>query len=389
MIRARLSRADLAARLMLAFVLVVLVGAATAWLVGAVVGPALFHAHMLRTTGTAESATVHAERAFGTAAALSLSLALAAALVASTVVSVVLARRIRRSLAPLADAARRVAAGERDVRVPPPGVGPEFDQVAASFTDMAVQLSEVETTRTRLLADLAHEMRTPVAVLGGYLEAIGEGVEAADEETLAVLRDQTARLARLTEDIALVTSVEDGRLRLDLRPVRLDQVVRGAVAAATPAFAEAGVALGSEVADGLALAADPDRVGQVLTNLLDNARRHTPRGGRVDVVARRDGDALVVEVVDTGEGIAAEHLPRVFDRFYRVDPARDRAHGGSGIGLAIARAIARAHGGTLSARSPGPGQGSTFTLRLPAASGPGPQTLGPGVPFSGGVGSPA
>lgn len=364
---AGLARADLAARLLLAFVLVVLVGAATAWLVGAVVGPGLFHAHMLRTTGTAESATEHAERAFGTAAALSLSLALAAALVASTVVSVFLARRIRRSLAPLADAARKVASGERDVRVAPPGVGPEFDQVAASFTEMAAQLSEVEQTRTRLLADLAHEMRTPVAVLGGYLEAIGEGVEQADEETLAVLRAQTGRLARLTEDIALVTSVEDGRLRLDRHAVRLDEVVRGAVAASSAAFADAGVALERDVSDGLPVSVDPDRIGQVLTNLLDNARRHTPRGGRVDVRARREGGDAVVEVADTGEGIAAEHLPRVFDRFYRVDPARDRAHGGSGIGLAIARAIARAHGGTLDAQSPGLGHGATFTLRLPLA----------------------
>lgn len=370
MTRGRLARADLAARLLLAFALVVLVGAATAWLVGAVVGPGLFHAHMLRTTGTAESATEHAERAFSTAAALSLSLALAAALVASTLVSVFLARRIRRSLAPLAVAARRVAAGERDVRVAPPGVGPEFDQLAESFTDMAVRLAEVERTRTRLLADLAHEMRTPVAVLGGYLEAIGEGVEQADEETLAVLRDQTARLARLTEDIALVTSVEDGRLRLDLREVGLDEVVHAAVSASTPAFTAAGVTLGSDVADGLRVTVDPDRVGQVLTNLLDNARRHTPGGGRVDVRARRDGDVAVVEVADTGEGIAAEHLPRVFDRFYRVDPARDRASGGSGIGLAIARAIANAHGGALSADSAGPGHGATFTLRLPLAPEP-------------------
>ncbi|MCV2395722.1 ATP-binding protein [Actinotalea sp. M2MS4P-6] len=369
----RLARVELSARLLVAFALVVLVGAGVAWAVGALVGPSLFHAHMQRATGTAESATEHAERAFGTAAALSLSIALAAALIASTVVSVVLARRIRRSLSPLADAARRVASGERDVQVAPPGIGPELDRLAETFSSMAAQLGEVEATRTRMLADLAHEMRTPVSVLGGYLEAISEGVEQADEETLAVLRDQTARLARLTEDIALVTSAEDGRLRLDLRDVSLDEVVRAAVGAAAAAFAEAEVSLESRAEAELTVSADPDRVGQVLTNLLDNARRHTPRGGRVEVALRRDGDSAAVVVSDTGEGIAREHLARVFDRFYRVDPARDRARGGSGIGLAIARAIARAHGGTLTADSAGPGRGSTFTLRLPIVpDGPGP-----------------
>lgn len=364
---ARVDRADLASRLLLAIVVVVLVGAATSWAVGAAVGPGLFHEHMLRAAETGQSPTEHAERAFATASVLALSFALVAALLASAVASVLLARRIRRSLAPLGEAARRVAAGERGVSVAPPGVGPEFDRLAEAFTAMAADLGRVEDTRTRMLADLAHEMRTPLSVLGGYLEAIGEGIEVADPPTVQMMREQVERLARLSEDVALVTSAEEGRLSLERRPVDLDEVVREAVAQAAVGFTDAGVRLDLTGVPGVVVLADRDRIGQVLTNLLDNARRATPAGGAVHLGVVVAPNLVQVEVQDTGEGIAAEHLPRVFDRFYRVDTARDRAHGGSGIGLAIALAIARSHGGTLTVASAGPGRGATATLSLPRA----------------------
>ena len=322
--------------------------------------------HMQRVTGTAESATEHAENAYATASALTLTLALLAALAASAAVSVFLARRIRRSLAPLGLAARRVARGEREVRVVGPGIGPEFDELAEAFTAMALDLSHTEETRTRMLADLAHEMRTPVSVLAGYLEAIADGVETADPATVGMLREQVARLARLSEDVALVTTAEEGRLTLQREPVDLDAVVRDAAAQAAASYADRGVALVVDSLPGAVVTADADRLGQVVTNLLDNARRHTPVGGEVRVAVSTTGGFAALSVIDTGEGIASEHLPRVFDRFYRVDDARDRAHGGSGIGLAIALAIARAHGGTLTAASDGPGTGARFTMRLPA-----------------------
>ena len=182
-----------------------------------------------------------------------------------------------------------------------------------------------------------------------------------------MLREQVDRLARLSEDVALVTSAEEGRLRLDRRTTDIARVARDAVTQAQARYADSDVTVVADAPDELTVNADPDRIGQVLTNLLDNAVRHTPAGGRVTVQASRDHDDARVTVTDTGEGIAAEHLPPVFDRFYRVDTARDRRHGGSGIGLSIARAIARAHGGSLEAASPGPGAGATFTLRLPMA----------------------
>ncbi len=365
-----MDRVDLAGRLLLAIVVVVLVGAGTAWTIGAAVGPRVFREHMLRAAETGQSPTEHAERAFATASVLALSVALVAALLASAVVSVLLARRIRRSLAPLGDAARRVAAGERGVRVAPPGVGPEFDRLAEAFTAMAADLGSAEDTRTRMLADLAHEMRTPLSVLLAYLEAIGEGVEVADGPTMQMMRGQVERLARLSEDVALVTSAEEGRLALDRRRVDLDDLVREAASQAAVRFDESGATLDVTSSPGVTVVADPDRIGQVLTNLLDNARRATPAGGAVSLRVYVAPDVVRVEVQDTGEGIAAEHLPRVFERFYRIDTARDRAHGGSGIGLAIAMAIARSHGGTLTAASPGPGLGATFALTLPLADGP-------------------
>ncbi|HZL81371.1 MAG TPA: HAMP domain-containing sensor histidine kinase [Demequina sp.] len=358
-------RTDLATRLVLAIAAVVGVGVATAWAVGASIGPSLFHEHLLRAVESGESPTDHAERAYATASAVSLSIALVTALIASAGVSVLVARRIRRSLAPFALAAQRVADGERNVQVIPPGIGPEFDRVADAFTAMATELSHVEDTRTRMLADLAHEMRTPLAVLAAYLEAIGDGVEHVDERTVQTMQDQVSRLTRLSADVALVTSAEEGRLSLARRPIDLDNVVRETAAQVSDRLGEHGITLDVTSVSGLLVNADADRIGQVLTNVLENARQHTLTGGAVYVEVTGEPGVARVTVRDTGEGIAAEHLPRVFDRFFRVDAARDRAHGGSGIGLSIARAIANAHGGTLIATSDGAGTGATFSLTLP------------------------
>jgi len=362
-------RTDLASRLLLAIAAVVGVGVATAWAVGASIGPSLFHEHLLRAVESGESPTDHAERAYATASAVSLTIALITALIASAGVSLLVARRIRRSLAPFALAADRVAGGERNVHVNPPGIGPEFDRVAEAFTAMATELSHVEDTRTRMLADLAHEMRTPLAVLAAYLEAIGDGVEQADEHTVQTMQDQVGRLTRLSADVALVTSAEEGRLSLDLRHMDLSIVVRATAAQVSDRLDERGVTLDVTSVSGLLVDADPDRIGQVLTNVLENARQHTPPGGAVHVSATAEPGVVRVTVRDTGEGIAAENLPRIFDRFFRVDAARNRAHGGSGIGLSIARAIANAHGGALDATSDGPGTGATFSLTLPRLPG--------------------
>ncbi|MEO8557133.1 MAG: ATP-binding protein [Actinomycetota bacterium] len=360
--------AGLAGRLLLAQSLVLVASSLTAWLIAANVGPSLFHEHLTRANVGATAAQIlHTERAYQSANAISLSLALLAALVAALGVSVYQTRRIGRSVATIAAAASDVAGGHYDIRVPGPGLGPEFDALAAAFNQMAGRLGSVERTRRRLLADLGHEMRTPVATLEAYLEALEDGVATLDAGTAQLLRSQTRRLARLSEDISTVSRAEEGQVRLDMHAAQPELVVAAAANAAAEAYEAKGVRLVSDVAAGLAeLSIDQERIGQVLGNLLDNALRHTPAGGTVTIsaaVSRTGGVAL--SVADTGDGIPAEHLPHVFERFYRVDTARDRTHGGSGIGLAIAKALVEAHGGELSVTSPGTGKGSTFLILLP------------------------
>jgi len=361
--------AGLAGRLLLAQTLVLVTGTLTAWLIAANVGPTLFHNHLTTANVGATSAQIaHTEMAYQSANAISLSLALLAALVAALAVSVYQTRRIGRSVATIAAAASDVAGGHYDIRVPGPGLGAEFDALASAFNQMAGRLGSVERTRRRLLADLGHEMRTPVATLEAYLEALEDGVATLDAGTTELLRAQTRRLARLSEDIGSVSRAEEGQVRLDRRAVQPESVVTAAVDSAAEAYQAKGVRLVTDIAPGLPeLSLDPERMGQVLGNLLDNALRHTPPGGTVTISATSSpatGGAKL-SVADTGDGIPAEHLAHVFERFYRADAARDRAHGGSGIGLAIAKALAEAHGGQLTVTSPGTGQGSTFQILLP------------------------
>lgn len=360
--------AGLAGRLLAAQILVLLAGALTAWVVTAAIGPPLFREHLDRAGMPASPTEVrHAEEAFRSANVISLSVALLAALTAALAVSIYATGRIGRSVAGVASAASDVAGGHYDTRVPQPGLGTEFDELALAFNAMAGRLGSVEQTRRRLLADLAHEMRTPLSTLDAYLEGLEDGVAELDADTAAVLRAQTRRLGRLAEDISAVSRAEERRLELHPAPMVPGQLAAAAVAAAADRYSSKGVHLGTDTAADLpTVRVDEERIGQVLSNLLDNALRHTPAGGTVTLSARRSGNNVELAVTDTGDGIPAEHLPHVFERFYRVDAARDLAHGGSGIGLAIAKSLVEAHGGRITASSAGHGRGAAFTLRLPA-----------------------
>jgi signal transduction histidine kinase len=362
--------------LLAAFVLVVLSGSVTAWLVASAVSPGLFHTHLTRAGMTVSPQVMaHAEQAFASSNGLSLAFALLASLVVAVAVAVYLTRRLDRSLRPMSAAAVDVSRGRYDVRVPLTGLGSEIDDLAAVFNRMAGQLQRVERTRRRLLGDLAHELRTPVATLDAYLDGLEDGVATLDASTLEILRTQTRRLARLAEDVSAVSHAEEQQLSLAPVPAPPGELVAAAVAVAADRYVERGVILHTALDPRLPLvAADPDRMGQILGNLLDNALRHTPPGGSVTVSAdvrtdvrtdsRTDG-WVRLQVRDTGVGIAPEHLPHLFERFYRVDAARDRGRGGSGIGLAIVKALAEAHGGCVDAASDGPGTGATFTVTLP------------------------
>ena len=362
-------RGGLGRRLLAALALVLATAGVTAWLVAGAVGPAIFHEHMAGSgVRTAEEAVFHAELAFRTASGLALTIGLAAATVAALAVSLFLTRRIGASLSALTSAARLVAGGRYQARVPAPGMGAEFDEVAEAFNQMASRLDASEELRRRLLSDVAHELRTPVATLNAYLEGLEDGITDLDADTVGLLRAQGARLTRLSEDLSAVTRAESGEIQLSLDRRDPAELLEQAFRTAHDRAQALGIDLSMETGPGLpAVLVDPDRMAQVLGNLVDNALRHTESGGRVVLAGHVSGSAVRLTVTDTGEGIEARHLPHVFERFYRAESARDRASGGSGIGLAIAKALVEAQGGTVAVASAGRGAGSRFEVTLPIA----------------------
>lgn len=363
-------RGSLAARLLGAQTLVLLAGAATTWVVASMVAPGTFHSHLQHAgVGHTAAETIHVERAFNDSLLIALGVALVTSVLMALGVTAYFTRRVQRSTAAVAESAVDIASGQYRARVPSPGLGSEFDQLATTINELAERLGDVETTRRRILADLAHEMRTPLASIEAHLEAVEDGVRELDEATLAVLHSDTSRLQRLAEDISAVSQAEEGRLESRPVPTMAGTLLESAAAAARDAFDAKGVALLVD-ADTVAgpVLVDPQRMAQVLGNLLDNALRHTPPGGSVKLtVGQPDRRWVELNVGDTGEGIDPAHLPHVFERFYRADAARARSRGGSGIGLTISRALVEAHGGRLSASSEGLGAGATFTVRLPVA----------------------
>ncbi len=297
-----------------------------------------------------------------------------AAVVAGLAVLLVGSIQARRIVAPvraLADAARRVAGGEF-AQIPVTSQD-ELGEMALAFNTMAAELKQQHSLRRRVMADIAHELRTPLSVLQIDLESIEDGLTEPTPEVVTRLREEVALLNRLVEDLRMLSLAEAGELQLEIQPVEVDHLVQVAVERVRGAAREKGVSLTSELPDGLPeVAGDTQRLSQVLSNLLSNALRHTSQGERIIVSAQQmDGDKLQIAVQDSGEGIPAEELPHVFERFYRTDHARSRDTGGSGLGLAIARSLVEAHGGRIWAES-AEGEGSTFTFSLPLAIEPQP-----------------
>ena len=273
----------------------------------------------------------------------------------------------RRTLAPLQNlgaTARRLGSGDLSQRAE--ATGPtEIRELAHSFNAMAQGLEEAERQRRNLTADVAHELRTPLSNIQGYLEAIRDGLVEPNAETIGTIHGQAIHLSRLVEDLRILAQVEAGALQLHTATVDLPELLRDCVEAVRPRSETEGITLVLEAEDSLqGLELDSTRISQVVGNLLDNAIHHTPEGGKVTVSARPVSGAVEVSVSDTGPGIPQEELPRIFDRFYRTDPSRDRSTGGAGLGLTIARRLVEAHGGAIEAQSV-VGEGSRFIVRLP------------------------
>jgi len=281
----------------------------------------------------------------------------------------ILVRQITQPLAGLTAASSRIAQGDLTTRVPTQSAD-ELGRLATTFNQMATALETQEQLRRNLMADVAHELRTPLAAIQGTVEALQDGIFPADAANLGVIHAEIVLLNRLVDDLRTLANAEAGKLTLHPRPLDVGALAERQVTALRYRALDAAVTLTLHRPPDLPLLmADEQRLGQVLTNLLDNALRHTPAGGTITVALTRQATQLLITVTDSGEGIAPADLPHVFDRFYRADPARARASGGSGLGLAIVRELVEAHGGTVGVASPPPGhrQGSRFTITFPSA----------------------
>jgi len=307
--------------------------------------------------------------AFGAVGSFALQLA-AVGGVLGIVFGVLMSRGLTAPLNRLAEAAQAIGAGKQYRHVEVSG-SVEIAALATAFNDMADALEKAESVRRNMVADVAHELRTPLSVLQGNLRAVLDGVYPLENAEIARLYDQTRVLSRLVNDLHDLTLAEARQLPLNLQSTNLRQVIDSVVKTFGPVAETEHVTLAVHIDEPLpAIMGDSVRLMQVLHNLLANALRYTPPGGEIEVLACLEDKAVCLIVKDTGDGIPQEHLPHVFERFYRADKARSRVNGGSGLGLAIVRAIVEAHGAHITVRSQGiAGQGTTFSIQfLPAAA---------------------
>ncbi|MEU8658291.1 sensor histidine kinase [Actinoplanes philippinensis] len=277
-----------------------------------------------------------------------------------------IARRVSRPVRLLTGASLQLAAGRLDVRVPTRGQD-ELARLSGAFNAMAEALQRSEERQRRLIADVAHELRTPLSNLRGYLEGLADGVIEPSPELFASLHEETLLQRRILDDLQVLALAEAGELGYDPVPFDLSELTEMAATAHRVVAGHAGIEVVVDAPDPVEVCADPDRMRQVVGNLMSNAIRYTDAGGRVELEVSRDGPDAVLTVRDTGVGMNADEVARVFDRFWRADPARQRATGGSGLGLTIVRRIVADQGGDVTATSK-PGLGTMFTVRLPAVT---------------------
>ena len=292
----------------------------------------------------------HAREMYDAAVTQVVIVAIVVAVVASLTLAVLFARMLAHPLAEIGSAARRVAEGDYAARVP--RTGPEeVVSLADSFNQMAASLQDQERLRRDFIANAAHELRTPLTNLQGYLEALRDGVITADRATYESLHEEVDRLVRLSRSLDDLAEGDAATVAPPTQELDLAAAVRSAVELSGPAFERGGVSVELDLPPALPARANPDHLAQVLANLVSNAARYTPPGGRVTVRAERRAGDVLVSVVNTGESIPPGDLERVFERFYRVDKSRDRARGGAGIGLAIVKQLVEAAGGRVGAES--------------------------------------
>jgi signal transduction histidine kinase len=367
-------RQHLGLKLFVSYLVVIVVGVVSLFFAAQLSAPAALASHaermrqMLHMMGGAEALIEDLNESFAQAVNQILVVAAAAAMLAAVIVSTFVTRRLVGPIQRMKAASQRIAAGQYEERVEVSGED-ELGALAQAFNQMAQTLAKTEERRRQLIGDVAHELRTPLANIRGVMEGLADGVLSAEPATFYQVEREVTRLQRLVQDLEALSRAEAGQLLLERESVDPASFIEEAIARLRPQYEEKGIGLAVHMASSLpAVAADKWRMTQVMINLLGNALQYTPEGGQVTVTAEQEQEQFVVRIADNGIGIAAEHLPHVFERFYRVDKSRSRAGGGSGIGLTIARYLIEAHGGHIWAQSEGEGRGSVFTFTLPLTS---------------------
>ena len=290
------------------------------------------------------------------------------AVVIALVITFFLSRRILAPVKALTLSARRLGQGDLSQRIKVRDKG-ELGELAMAFNAMAADLERVEKLRRDIVADVAHELRTPLSNIRGSIEAVADGVLTPDEATIRSLHEEVTLLSRLVDDLQELALAEAGEMKLLIQPEDISGLINRVVAPVRLQAEKRGISVSVDLPDWLPpVSIDAHRTAQVLRNLLENAVAHTGSGDTITVTAREQDNRVRVSVADTGEGIPTEELPNVFERFYRVDKSRARATGGVGLGLTIAKRLVEAQGGVIEVQSE-PGQGSCFSFTVPVSTG--------------------
>ena len=290
----------------------------------------------------------------------------ALAIAIALILTFILSRRILSPIRTLGNTARKLGKGDFSQRVRIKDRG-EVGELAKTFNSMADDLERTEKLRRNMVADIAHELRTPLSNVSGYLEAIRDEVIKPEPSTIASLSEEVDLLSRLVDDLQELALADAGELKLNRQSEDITQLIQQAVKAVQTKVLAKGLEINVDITANLSsVNIDYQRISQVLRNLLENAIKHTPNGGKITVSAVQQESFIRVNVEDDGEGIPAEDLPNMFERFYRVDKSRTRHAGGSGLGLTIAKRLVESHGGTISVQSE-LGKGSCFSFTLPAS----------------------
>ncbi|GMQ94397.1 MAG: ATP-binding protein [Acidimicrobiia bacterium] len=360
---------SLRVRMVLSHFAVVFVGVITVLIATSLLAPAFIEDHvavMEQIAGPEVGAAAIDDFETGVLTGFGQALFIAAILstIAALVVGIIASNRLLRPIDGIRSATKRLASGAYTERIEPPPEA-ELAALAEDVNALARTLEETEQRRLRLISEVAHELRTPLATIKGYMEGLVDGVFPATDEVFAATGREAARLERLAADLSELSRVEEGALDLRFEPLDLGGVAREVAAHLGPQFEDKGVTLRVSDLPTLRVLADRDRMAQVFTNIIGNALSYTPKGGTVAIIGTATTDTVTVRVTDTGRGLDDHQLENVFDRFYRADRS---APGGAGIGLTIARSLVQAHRGTIDVSSAGPGRGATFTISLPATT---------------------